>query len=167
MKAIVAINNNGTIGHEGDIPWHSPNDLKHFKEKTKYSTCLISRKTYDSLPQSMKTSKDTRTYLIVSRDPNKGISLKQALDRKPDWIIGGGEIYKQTLHLCKELHLSIIDNNYVGDTKFPLKVLGDREVLGHRVIGFGGRLITYYFNEAERGITIKNKNEETVVGKEE
>lgn len=165
MKAIVAVNNNGTIGHEGDIPWYSPNDLKHFKEKTKYSTCLISRKTYDSLPQSMKTSEDTRTYLIVSRDPNRGISLQQALDRKPNWILGGGEIYKQTLHLCDELHLSIIDNDVEGDTKFPFNIMGDKDI-GYRVF-CGCKLITYNFDELQRGITITTKNEETVVGKEE
>ena len=165
MKAIVAVNNNGTIGHEGDIPWYSPKDLKHFKEKTKYSTCLISRKTYDSLPQSMKTSEDTRTYLIVSRDPNRGISLQQALDRKPNWILGGGEIYKQTLHLCDELHLSIIDNDVEGDTKFPFNIMGDKDI-GYRVF-CGAKLITYNFDELQRGITITTKNEETVVGKEE
>jgi dihydrofolate reductase len=173
MKAIVAVNNKGVIGHEGDIPWYSPDDLKHFKKKTKFSTCLISRKTYDSLPQSMKTSEDTRTYLIVSRDNNRGISLQQALDRKPNWILGGGEIYKQTLHLCDELHLSIIDNDMEGDTKFPFKsiLFGDKNV-GESIeeiytMMFGGKLITYNFDELQRGITITTKNEETVVGKEE
>jgi dihydrofolate reductase len=149
MKAIVAINKKGYIGKDGTIPWYSPDDLKHFKEKTKYSTCLISRKTYDSLPQSMKSKEDTRTYLIVSRDTNKGISLEQALMCKPDWILGGGEIYKQTLHLCNELHLSIINNGTEGDVTLE-GIIGfgkDGKLYeDFRVRGFEGKMIKYEFD---------------------
>jgi len=134
MKAIVAINTNGSIGKDGDMMWYSPEDLKHFKNKTKNTTCLIGRKTYDSLPSSMKKKDDTRTYLIVSRDPDKGISLEQALMAKPDWVIGGGEIYKELLSHCDELHMSIINNNDEGDTKFELPLT------------FKNKIVRYYFN---------------------
>jgi dihydrofolate reductase len=117
MKAIVAVNLNNHIGKDGDMMWHSPEDLKHFFNKTKNNTCLIGRKTYDSLPEKMKTS-GGRTYLIVSRNPDKGISLSQALLCKPDWVIGGGEIYEATRHLWTELHISRILDTQVGDTKF-------------------------------------------------
>jgi dihydrofolate reductase len=149
MKIIVAINKLGYIGKDGVLPWYSPDDLKHFKEKTKYSTCLISRKTYDSLPESMKSPNDTRTYLIVSRDPNRGISLEQALLCKPEWVLGGAEIYEQTLHLCNEIHISIINNETIGDVKFPhlYGVSGDRIYHGFGILGFKGKIIKYEFDE--------------------
>ena len=118
MKAIVAINLNGYIGKDGGMMWHSPDDLKHFFNKTKNTTCLVGRKTYDSLPESMKTS-GGRTYLVVSRNPDRGISLKQALMCRPQWVIGGAEIYEATSHLWTELHISRILDTHVGDTKFP------------------------------------------------
>jgi dihydrofolate reductase len=149
MKAIVAINKKGYIGKDGTLPWYSPEDLKHFKAKTKYSTCLISRKTYDSLPESMKSPEDTRKYLIVSRDINKGISLEQALLCKPEWVLGGGEIYKQVLPLCNELHLSIINDETEGDVKLD-GVIGfgkdGRLYEDFRVRGFDGKLVKYHFD---------------------
>jgi dihydrofolate reductase len=120
MRAIVAVNLNGFIGKDGGMMWHCPDDLKHFFNKTKYSTCLVGRKTYDSLPESMKTS-GNRTYLIVSRDPDKGISLEQALLCNPEWVIGGAEIYKATSHLWDELHISKINDTQVGDTEFLIR----------------------------------------------
>lgn len=116
MKAIVAINLNGFIGKDGGMMWHCPDDLKHFFNKTENTTCLVGRKTYDSLPESMKTS-GNRTYLVVSRDPDRGISLKQALLCNPEWVIGGAEIYKELLPMCDEFHISIINNTEVGDAK--------------------------------------------------
>ena len=151
MKAIVAVNKLGYIGKGNTLPWYSPEDLKHFKEKTKYSTCLISRKTYDTLPKSMKSKDDTRTYLIVSRDSNKGISLKQALLCKPNWVLGGGEIYKQTLHLCDELHLSIINNESEGDVKFPSVVEhGSLVPSSDGGVSFKGKIIKYEFDESNK-----------------
>jgi dihydrofolate reductase len=133
MRAIVAVNLNGFIGKDGGMIWHCPDDLKHFFNKTKNTTCLVGRKTYDSLPESMKTS-GNRTYLIVSRNPDKGISLEQALLCKPDWVIGGEEIYKATRLLWKEVHKSIIHDTHVGDARFDI------------VIPFGCKVFEYEFN---------------------
>ena len=136
MKAIVAVNLNNFIGKDGDMMWHSPDDLKHFFNMTKNRTCLVGRKTYDSLPESMKTS-GGRTYLVVSRNPDKGISLEQALLCKPDWVIGGGEIYKATRHLWREVHKSIINDTQVGDTRFDI------------VLPFGCKVFEYEFKIKE------------------
>jgi dihydrofolate reductase len=139
MRAIVAINKGRYIGKDGDMMWHSPEDLKHFFNKTKHTTCLIGRKTYDSLPDFMKKkdARGGRTYLIVSRNPDKGIPLSQALLCKPDWVIGGGEIYEATRHLWKEVHISNINDTQVGDTQFNV------------VIPFGCKVFEYEFNIKE------------------
>jgi dihydrofolate reductase len=139
MKAIVAINSKRYIGKDGDMMWHSPEDLKHFKNKTKNSTCLIGRKTYDSLPESMKSKDDSRTYLVVSRNPDRGISLKQALMAKPDWVIGGAEIYKKLLPQCDELHISYINNDDEGDVK--LEPIGFLRLFTNKC-----KIFRYHFN---------------------
>ena len=117
LKAIVGVNQNGYIGKDGKMLWHSTSDLKHFFDKTKNSTCIVGRKTFESLPESVKTS-GNRTYLVVSKNTDKGISLEQALLCNPEWVIGGAELYELTKPLWRELHVSNINDNQIGDTIF-------------------------------------------------
>jgi len=125
MKAIVAVNKLGYIGLNGDLPWRCKNDLKHFKEKTMGQKLLLGRKTFESLPLLKG-----RELIVVGTGYN---TLEDGLSQNPDWIIGGGKIYEQTLHLCDELHMSIIDDMTVGDTIFNM---GD----------FRGKLYKYNFS---------------------
>lgn len=111
MKLIVSVNNLGYIGKDNKMMWHSPKDLAHFKEMTMGQKLLVGSTTYENMPELVG-----RDVLVVGRGY---LSLNEALEQNPDWIIGGASIYQQTQHLCDEFHISHIDNDDIGDTKMP------------------------------------------------
>lgn len=109
MKLIVAVNKLGYIGLNDTLPWRSSEDLKHFKKMTEGCKLLVGRKTFESMPPLKG-----REVIVVGTGYN---TLEDALRQSPDWIIGGASIYEQTSHLCDEHHISIIDDDTIGDTK--------------------------------------------------
>ena len=126
LKAIVAISENSVIGKNGDLPWRISEDLKWFKKITLGHTLLMGRKTWESLPGVLP--KRENWVLSSTIQPNNSKirvfkKIQDALDAAKDrtlFIIGGGELYRQTLPLCDELYVSevhrIIEN---GDAFFP------------------------------------------------
>lgn len=127
MKAIIAINKKGYIGKDDKLPWKCKEDLKHFKNLTMGCKLLVGRVTYESLPKLKG-----REMIVVGKGYN---TLEQALEKKPDWIIGGKRIYESTIHLCEELHISEINDDTIGDTKAP-----------NFIKNFSGRKIIYKFD---------------------
>jgi len=113
MKLIVAVNKLGYIGLDGKLPWGKcKDDLNHFKELTINSKLLVGSTTYKTLPKL----KD-RDILVVGKD---FLSLDEALYLNPDWLIGGGKMYNTLANLCDEWHISIIDDETIGDVKLEL-----------------------------------------------
>jgi dihydrofolate reductase len=112
MKLIVAVNNLGVIGNNGDIPWRCKADLQHFKALTLGHTLLVGNTTFKSLPPL----KD-RILVVVGSHAH---TLEQALRYNPEWIIGGASIYEQTVHLCDEIHISTINDDTPGDRYFKV-----------------------------------------------
>lgn len=111
MDMIVAINKKGYIGKDGKLMWECSEDLRWFKKMTIGKKCLVGRKTFESLPPL-----EGRELIVVGKGYH---SLEEALEKKPDIVIGGGEIYKQTINKVETIYLSIINNEDDGDTKFP------------------------------------------------
>jgi len=111
LKAIIAVNKRGIIGNGNSIPWRCSEDLKHFKKMTMGGNCLVGRKTWEGLPKL-----EGRELIIVG---DKHENLEVALQKDIDWVIGGKSIYEQTLHLCTELHISIINDYSDGDVLCP------------------------------------------------
>jgi dihydrofolate reductase len=111
MKAIIAVNKLGYIGKEESLPWKCKEDLNHFKKMTMNCKLLVGRKTFEALPPLKG-----RNLIVVGKGYN---TLEEALEQKPDWIIGGKKIYESTIHLCDELHISEINDETIGDTKIP------------------------------------------------
>lgn len=119
-NAIVAIDKQGRIGRHGKLPWSSPADMRHFASRTKHSTVLMGRKTFDSLPRVLPF----RHHVVLTRDPTSnskevtfvpGIeSAQTACARKGGsvWVIGGAEIYKQFLPLCESIIVTHIDSSF-------------------------------------------------------
>lgn len=114
---IAAVDFNGLIGYDNQIPWHSPEDLKRFKEITVNSTVIMGRKTYESIGKPLPNRKN----FILTSNPDKlknlnyscfiYSSLDDALikakkSQENFWIIGGAEIYKQAL---KSNMVNVID----------------------------------------------------------
>ncbi len=129
---VVAIAANGVIGREGDLPWRLSTDLKRFKVLTMGKPVVMGRKTWASLGRPLPG----RPNIVVSRDPNFAAegaelasSLASALDRARRHaealgvdeicIIGGGEIYRQSIGIADVLHVTEVQAEVEGDTVFP------------------------------------------------
>lgn len=123
IRIIVATSKNRVIGNNNSLIWNLPADLKHFKKLTVGSTVVMGRKTYESIGKPLTN----RRNIIITRDESLQIkdcemvnSLEEALllCNNDCFIIGGGEIYKQSLFIADELYLTLIDEEFEGDTFF-------------------------------------------------
>lgn len=126
LTVIAAVAANGIIGRDNRMPWHLPEDLKHFKTLTMGRPMIMGRKTWESLPGRLPG----RPHIVVSRNPDyraEGAtvvaSLPAALTAAGDtdevFVIGGAEFYAQALPLADRLQLTEIAADYEGDTRFP------------------------------------------------
>ena len=125
LKAIVAISENSVIGKNGDLPWRISEDLKWFKKITLGHTLLMGRKTWESLPGPLPGREN---WVISSKlQPISGIKVFKSLSdayesakNRAMFIIGGGELYRQTLPNCQELYVSEVHRVVQdGDVFFP------------------------------------------------
>lgn len=106
MKAIIAKNNLSFIGGEGKLLWECKDDLHYFKKMTANSRCLVGYNTHIGLPPLKN-----RELIVDARG--------ESLITNVDWCIGGKKTYEKYCHLFTELHISIIDDNSIGDCVFP------------------------------------------------
>ncbi|MEG2317209.1 MAG: dihydrofolate reductase [Rikenellaceae bacterium] len=125
ISIIVAIASNGAIGKDNDLLWHLKADLKHFKAITTGHTIIMGRKTFESIGRPLPG----RRNVVISSQKEfcmDGIevfhSLEEVLEAvKNDgevFVIGGGEIYRQTMPLATKLYLTVVDREYEADTFF-------------------------------------------------
>ncbi len=115
------------IGFENQLLWHLPKDLKHFKDLTSGHPIIMGRKTYESIGKPLPN----RTNIVVSRKKDwfeEGIlivgSLKEAIKfaKKIDeevFVIGGGNIYEQTMDIVDKLEVTLVKADLEADTFFP------------------------------------------------
>jgi dihydrofolate reductase len=124
INIIVAMSKNRVIGDSNTLIWHLPEDLKRFKQLTTGNTIIMGRKTYESIGRPLPN----RRSIIITRDLNYFVedcevvnSLEEALllSNNDCFIIGGGEIYKQSINIADKLYLTLIDKEFEGDTVFP------------------------------------------------
>jgi dihydrofolate reductase len=129
IHLIYARASNGVIGKDGELPWHLPEDLAHFKRTTVGQPVIMGRKTWDSLPPKFRPLPG-RINIVVTRQPawqaegaQRAGSLQQALDLCPDaidaWVIGGAEIYRQALPLADTAVVTEIESEFEGDAYAP------------------------------------------------
>ena len=124
LSIIVAMSKNRVIGKDNKMPWHLSNDLKNFKKITIGKTTVMGRLTYDSIGKALPERKN----IVLSRnliDSNVFIfdNFEEVLDFTKDedevFIIGGQDIYSQTIDKVNKLYLTTIDANIEGDKYFP------------------------------------------------
>lgn len=125
LSLVVAMDRGGLIGRHGDLPWRLPNDLAYFKRLTVGNTVLMGRKTWDSLSRPLPD----RDNWVLTRDlgfaaPGARVfhSLDAVLATPPRgalMVIGGAQLYQQTLPLAQRLYLTEVDAALDGDTYFP------------------------------------------------
>ena len=130
---VVAMDQKHCIGKGNDLPWHISADLKHFKEITQGGVVVMGRKTLESMGRTLPK----RVNWIITRDTNWSFegtkiahsiedALAQAVEdvkasEKPEtvFIIGGGEIFKQTIAIADRLELTHVDLDVQGDAHYP------------------------------------------------
>jgi dihydrofolate reductase len=132
VALVAAVASNGVIGRGGQLPWHLPEDLAHFKQLTAGSPVIMGRRTWESLPARFKPLPG-RTNIVVTRErawsaPGALVasSLEQAIVLgcskaavgQRVFVIGGAELYAQALPIADELELTEIDAPFDGDTRF-------------------------------------------------
>lgn len=123
LAIIAAIGKNRVIGKAGKLPWHISEDLKRFKRLTTGHTVLMGRKTFESISSSLPS----RRRVVISSKPIPGVetffSVDEALaalaDQERVFVIGGGQVYAETLARADELFLTLVDRAVDGDTFFP------------------------------------------------
>jgi dihydrofolate reductase len=125
LAIIVAMAKNRTIGVNNTLPWRCPEDLKHFKALTMGHHMIMGRKTFDSIGKPLPG----RTTVVVTRNPGLKIegcvmahSLEDAITACEDdevFIVGGAEIYSQSLKLANTLYITEIQQDVEGDAHFP------------------------------------------------
>jgi dihydrofolate reductase len=123
---VVAIANNGVIGHQGRLPWHLPSDLRHFKQTTFGFPVIMGRKTYEAIGKPLPG----RDNIVLTRDPGRVIpgcqtvlSLSEAVDlcriKDKVFIIGGGDIFRMALPITDTIIVTALERAVVGDVTFP------------------------------------------------
>lgn len=127
VNIIAVLGPNGEIGYNGDLLWHLPEDLRHFKELTMGAAVIMGRKTWESLP---KKPLPGRLNIVVTRNAEfvaEGAavcnSLQQAIETAKGndiFIIGGGEIYRDGMQYASKLLLTeVLETPEQSDTFFP------------------------------------------------
>lgn len=128
ISAIVATAKNNVIGRSNDIPWYLPADLKYFKRTTLGHHVVMGRKSFQSIGRPLPK----RTNVIVTRDPffiasgcivthslEQALAIAKSNGEEEAFIIGGGEIYRQSMELLDKLYLTEVDLEVEGDVFFP------------------------------------------------
>ena len=134
INLIFAQSLNGIIGNKGDLPWHLPDELKEFKEKTMGSVVVMGRKTWDSLPEKMKPLPN-RFNIVIKKDSFRPLSkhapglltsisdpigyFEKLNGNNEVWVIGGKSIYELALPYANELHITTVMITVDGDTLAP------------------------------------------------
>jgi dihydrofolate reductase len=125
ITLVVAAARNGVIGHDGDLPWRLPDDLKQFKTTTMGRPIVMGRKTYEAIGRPLPG----RRNIVISRSadfdaPGCDVvaSPQEAVERAGDgetMIIGGGAIYRAFLDMADRIVLTEVHAEVDGDTTFP------------------------------------------------
>ena len=134
LSLLVAASANDVIGRDNALPWHLPEDLKHFKALTLGKPILMGRKTFESIGQPLPG----RRSLVLTRSDwsRPGVtvvrSLQEALDLTRDAqelvVIGGAEVFSLAIPRAQRLYLTRVHARITGDTYLPPLGGGWREI---------------------------------------
>lgn len=128
VSIIAAMSLNRVIGKGGAIPWHISEDSKYFKEKTTGHAIIMGRATFQSLGRPLPN----RTNIVITRDTSfqapgciicgsleKAIEKAKAIEQEEIFIIGGGQVYAETIGIADKLYLTLVHKEFTGDAFFP------------------------------------------------
>jgi dihydrofolate reductase len=125
VTIIAAMARNLAIGLDGDMPWHLPGELRHFKQTTIGKPIVMGRKTWESIGQRLPG----RQNIVVTRNRSlqaPGCDVVGSLDEairiargEEVMLIGGGQLYRQALAFSDRMILTLVDCEPEADTWFP------------------------------------------------
>lgn len=126
ITLIAAAAENNALGKNNDLIWHLPDDFKRFKAITSGHYIIMGRKTFESFPKPLPN----RTHVIITRQKNYNPencfvvnSLEKAIEICPKdedvFVIGGGEIYQQSIVIADKIELTRVHSTFEADTFFP------------------------------------------------
>ncbi len=131
VSLIAAVSENRVIGAKGDLPWSLPADMKFFSQTTRGHHILMGRVNYESIPAKYRPLPG-RENIVITRQKafseegihifhtiEEGIEYARQQGEKELFIIGGGEIYRQTIANADRLYLTHVHAQIDGDTFFP------------------------------------------------
>jgi dihydrofolate reductase len=129
---IAAVASNHVIGKDNDLIWYIPEDLKYFKRTTSGKPVVMGRKTFESIVDRIGKPLPGRHNIIITRQAGydgKGAeviadistALKAGAEAAEDeyFILGGAQIYAETINLCDRLYITEVHQDYEGDSYFP------------------------------------------------
>jgi len=159
ISFIVAMDKNNVIGYKNEMPWHLPNDLRFFKEKTTGHTIIMGRKTFESIGRVLPN----RHHIVLTRSTtvfpkevevvNDIEDIVQLSQNKEEelFVIGGGNIFKQMLEYADRLYVTIIDEAFAGDVFFPHICTDDwKETIKEKGIKNAKNPYDYHFIQYDR-----------------
>lgn len=146
LSSIAAMARNRVIGKDNKLPWDLPEDMKFFRDKTKSRVLIMGRKTFDSIIAITGKPLPGRFHIVITRNPSydfheseegkmvevvsslsHAIELAHMLTTKFQkkfgdevFVIGGAEIYKQSLDVVHKIYLTVIEQDFEGDAIFPI-----------------------------------------------
>ena len=133
INIIAAIGKNRELGAKNKLLWHITEDVERFKTLTTDQVVIMGRKTYESIPEKFRPLPH-RVNIIVTRDENYQInnknvfvshSIEDAITKAKEFnkeilIMGGGQMYKESLKYADKLYLTLVDKEYPeADVFFP------------------------------------------------
>jgi len=136
VTLIAAVAANRVIGADGEIPWHYPADLKHFKRTTTDHPVIMGRRTYEGIVDALGEPLPERTTVVLSRserDLPENATLANDLAAAVDaaaasaaargvdtvYVAGGATVYEALFPVADRLVLTEIPETVAGDTRFP------------------------------------------------
>lgn len=152
LAMIACMTIDGVIGNDGKIPWTCSDDMARFKQLTWGDNVVMGHKT----AKSLKGPLPGRTNYVVSPyaqpegfytvSPLLLLSRLREWRDAPEvtWIIGGGQLYRETIGICSLLHLTILHDDYEGDTTFPVALMEQFFVQKERRAFADGAFTTWY-----------------------
>ncbi len=164
LSILVAMAKNRVIGQHNKLPWHLPTDLKHFKSLTMDHAIIMGRKTYESIGKPLPG----RINIIITHQQNfeaPGAIVVNSIENsfkvsqemrgttKECFVIGGEQLFRQTLNECQRMYITEIQRDFEGDTVFPEFDYSDwKEIERIKHFSEGDNNLEYHFVVLDRKI---------------
>ena len=128
LEIVAAVAANGVIGRGGQLPWHLPADLKHFKALTTGHPVIMGRRTFESIVKPLPNRRNIVVTTTWDAPPAAGVEIARSLGEAiamtethagPRFVVGGSVLYEAALPRASVLQLTELDEDVEGDAFFP------------------------------------------------